>query len=103
VIKTIVANEGPRLKRYRPRAYGRAGEILKRTTHVSVVLDGKSTGKPVVKTPEAPPDKLDLTTVKKSTTTKTTPVKSTTKKVDPEVKVKDRAGRDQIIARKGKS
>ncbi len=42
-IKSIVANEGPRLKRYRPRAFGRAAEILKRMSHVTVVLsDGKA-------------------------------------------------------------
>lgn len=38
-IAHISANEGPRLKRYRPRARGSAGLILKRTTHITVVLD----------------------------------------------------------------
>ena len=51
VIQSIVANEGPRLKRYQPRAYGRAAEILKRTTHVTVILEGKElkTAKPTKK------------------------------------------------------
>ncbi|MGI6116720.1 50S ribosomal protein L22 [Luoshenia tenuis] len=33
------ANQGPTLKRYRPRAHGRAFQILKRTSHVTVILD----------------------------------------------------------------
>ena len=33
------ANQGPTLKRYRPRARGRANRILKRTSHITVVLD----------------------------------------------------------------
>ncbi|HEY1331930.1 MAG TPA: 50S ribosomal protein L22 [Actinomycetota bacterium] len=31
-------DEGPTLKRYRPRAYGRATQIRKRTSHVTVVV-----------------------------------------------------------------
>jgi large subunit ribosomal protein L22 len=39
VIKTIYADEGPTLKRYMPRARGRADRINKRTTHITVVVD----------------------------------------------------------------
>ena len=38
-IKKIYVDEGPTLKRWRPRAMGRATRILKRTSHVTVVLD----------------------------------------------------------------
>ena len=31
-------DEGPSLKRFRPRAQGRAGRILKRTSHITVVV-----------------------------------------------------------------
>ncbi len=31
-------DEGPTLKRFRPRAYGRATRVRKRTSHVTVVL-----------------------------------------------------------------
>ena len=38
-IKTIKADGGPMLKRWRPRAFGRASTIRKRTTHIEIVLD----------------------------------------------------------------
>lgn len=33
------ANEGPNLKRYWVRSHGRADQILKRTSHITVILD----------------------------------------------------------------
>ncbi|MEK9130915.1 MAG: 50S ribosomal protein L22 [Patescibacteria group bacterium] len=39
-VKTIVADGGPILYRYRPRAMGRSAPIRKRTTHITVVLEG---------------------------------------------------------------
>ena len=38
-IKSVNVDEGPTLKRWRPRAQGRAFRIRKRTCHVCVVLD----------------------------------------------------------------
>ena len=37
-IEKIFADEGPKLKRIRPRAQGRAYKILKPTCHITVVL-----------------------------------------------------------------
>lgn len=38
-IKKIYADEGPTMKRWRPRALGRATRIRKRTSHLTVILD----------------------------------------------------------------
>ena len=40
-IKTIHIDDGPRLKRWRPRAMGRATRIIKRMSHITVVLAEK--------------------------------------------------------------
>lgn len=37
-IADVYANQGPTMKRWRPRAQGRAFKILKRTSHIGVVL-----------------------------------------------------------------
>jgi len=39
MVAECFANQGPTLKRYRPRAHGRANRILKRTSHITVILD----------------------------------------------------------------
>ncbi len=41
LVQEIRVDEGPTLKRYRPRAHGRAFPIHKKTSHVSVVLAEK--------------------------------------------------------------
>lgn len=38
-VRDLQVNEGPTMKRMWPRARGRADRILKRTCHISVVLD----------------------------------------------------------------
>lgn len=40
-VRHIVADGGPTLKRFRPRAFGRANPIRKRTTHISLILATK--------------------------------------------------------------
>ncbi|MHB0976229.1 MAG: 50S ribosomal protein L22 [Candidatus Aquicultorales bacterium] len=40
-IATAFADEGPTLKRIRPRAHGRAARIRKRTSHITVVVREK--------------------------------------------------------------
>ncbi len=43
-IKEFLVDEGIKLKRYRPKAQGRAGEIQKKTRKVRLVLDEKVAG-----------------------------------------------------------
>ena len=38
VVAEVYVDDGPTLKRFRPRAQGRASQILKRTSHITVVL-----------------------------------------------------------------
>ncbi|MFQ5522417.1 MAG: 50S ribosomal protein L22 [Acidimicrobiia bacterium] len=42
VVAEAYADEGPILKRYRPRARGRASRINKRTAHITVVVSDMS-------------------------------------------------------------
>ena len=39
VVRGVLADQGPTLKRFRARARGRGSRILKRTSHVTVVLE----------------------------------------------------------------
>lgn len=45
VVSRVWVDEGPTLKRFRPRAYGRATKVRKRTSHITVVV--KSLGEEV--------------------------------------------------------
>ena len=65
VIKEAVIGAGPTMRRFKPRAKGSAGAILKRTSHISITLVGaapekkarapkKAAAKKADKSPEAP-------------------------------------------------
>jgi large subunit ribosomal protein L22 len=73
IVRTWV-DEGPTLKRFRPRALGRATRIRKRTCHISVVV-----GRPE-ETPSEPPRERKKATARKKTTAKKTTGKKTTRK-----------------------
>lgn len=65
VVRRAFADEGPKLKRYRPRAMGRAGLILKRMSHVTVVLTPLAAATPApAAVKEPPPTKLPIKAVK---------------------------------------
>lgn len=42
VVKELQVNEGPRLKRVWPRSHGRRDILLKRMSHITVVVDEKA-------------------------------------------------------------
>lgn len=58
-ISKITVDEGPKLKRWHPMSRGRAYPIIKRTSHIAIVLSEKN-----VKTPEAKPEKKIVKKVK---------------------------------------
>ncbi len=71
-VRHIVADGGPTLKRFRPRAFGRAAPIRKRTTHISLILAVKGDVPPVVAKAE---DKKPAKPAKKPATKKVTATK----------------------------
>ncbi len=44
VVQAAYVDEGPTMKRFRPRAQGRAFRINKRTSHITVVVAPRSAG-----------------------------------------------------------
>ena len=44
VISEVFVDEGPTMKRFRPRAQGRASAINKRTSHITIVVSEKKEG-----------------------------------------------------------
>lgn len=61
-IKKITADDGPILKRYKPRAHGRSSMIRKRTSHINLILGVKAgaTKKAVAKKPEPKPEEVKV-------------------------------------------
>ena len=41
-VARIYADEGPTLKRYRPRAHGRVSPLLKRSSHITAIVGERS-------------------------------------------------------------
>ena len=62
MITEISVSPGPRLKRYRPAAHGRALPFQRRTSHIRVVVDGekREVRKPVTAKPAAEATKQEV-------------------------------------------
>lgn len=39
IVKNVIVDQGPAMKRFRPRARGQATRILKRTSHLTVIVE----------------------------------------------------------------
>ena len=44
IVNEVFVDEGPTMKRFRPRAQGRASAINKRTSHITIVVSEKKEG-----------------------------------------------------------
>ncbi len=101
-IAEAYANEGPTYKRWWPRSHGSADQILKRTSHITIILDEKNVAPVAVKKSakttkqeatattnidvaetakeQVKADVAEKTPAKKTSTSKTTAKKTTTSK-----------------------
>ena len=101
VVARAWVDEGPTLKRFRPRAQGRATRIRKRTCHISVVV-----GRPdEVQLPERPATKQTARRVRKDTAGKPAPRSSATKsseatEASPETTSKTTTAKKKSTAKK---
>ena len=57
VVHTAYVDEGATMKRFRPRAQGRAFRVRKRTSHITVVVAGRDESKAAPKSKAAPQSK----------------------------------------------
>jgi large subunit ribosomal protein L22 len=79
VVRTAVANEGPRMKRIRPAPMGRAFRYQRRLTHIIVTVAEKKSATAVAAiAPE--PEAIAKTPAKKAPAKKTAAKKTATKK-----------------------
>lgn len=77
IIATITVDEGPKLKRFRPRAFGRAAEILKRSSHISLMLRERPDANAKPAKVKRDKSKTDSAAVKQAETKKTERPKTT--------------------------
>jgi large subunit ribosomal protein L22 len=97
-VAEISANQGPTMKRWRPGAQGRAGMILKRTSHINVVLKERENFKSAAKADTsaakvdeaAEADKAEAKTEKAEKKAKSTAKKSESKAKSTAKKAEDK-------------
>jgi large subunit ribosomal protein L22 len=88
LISEAYVDEGPTMKRFRPRAQGRAYRIRKRTCHITIAVESVPAGpaRPAAKATRAAGAAKAMptkTTPAKTTPAKTTPAKTTPAKTTP--------------------
>jgi large subunit ribosomal protein L22 len=103
VVQAAYVDEGPTMKRFRPRAQGRAYRIRKRTSHITVIVGNREDAADARRSEPAQPasKQAPAKAAKKSTTKSTTksaekaPAKKTAKKTSS-----DRATAEKSTAKK---
>lgn len=86
-ILNIFVDEGPMLKRFRPRAFGRAGAIHKKTSHITLILEEKvettKKKRKSVKTEAIKEKEISRAQEKEETTAAQMPKKEAIKEIKP--------------------
>ena len=80
VVTKAFVDEGPTLKRHRPRAQGRATRIDKRTSHITVVVTARVEDEPPAEAKKADTKKAAKKAPAKKATAKKAPAKKATAK-----------------------
>ena len=80
VVSVAHVDEGPTMKRWRPRAQGRATRINKRTSHITLVVEPASALAPQPTKPAKPAKKAATKAPAKKAAAEKAPAKKTTKK-----------------------
>lgn len=80
IVKDVQVGAGPTMKRYRPRAYGRASQILKRTSKIVLVLEAVESDEKGVSAKKAEKKEEKNVTKKKAVKDDVAPVKDVQKK-----------------------
>jgi large subunit ribosomal protein L22 len=80
VVQTAFVDEGPTLKRFRPRAQGRAFRVRKRSSHITIVVAPRADLDEPVTKGSARKSTAKKSPTKRSTATKTSAKKSTATK-----------------------
>ena len=79
-IAEAYANEGPTYKRWWPRSHGSADQILKRTSHITIILDEKNAAIEAIKKETKATVKAEAKTAEVKTEAKATAEKKTVAK-----------------------
>jgi len=110
VVQQAFVDEGPTLKRFRPRAQGRAFRVRKRSSHITVIVAPRfepdepptkaATRKSTAKRSTAKRSTAKTSTAKKSPAAKSTATKSTAKKKAADTKPAKKAATEKTATKK---
>ena len=81
IVKTAIANEGPRMKRIRPAPMGRAFRYQRRIAHIIITVSEKKSAAAVAEASAEPVKKTAGKPAAKKVVAKKSPAKKTAKKV----------------------
>lgn len=101
-IKKITVDEGPTLKRWRARAFGRAGMIRKRSSHITIILDELKPGAVAKKAVKGKGTKVDDKKVAPTKPTKKIEKQPVVKYEDVKHEAKGQAEADKMPAKQKK-